>query len=77
MRGWDPSDLDPTDFYRRRPTSKSTARKSAFGCLHSRSSHARMGTGIAANGYIDTGNWLPVEPESINHAMWEVACGKE
>ncbi len=37
----------------------------------------RMGTGIAANGYVDTGNWLPVEPASINQALWEVACGKE
>jgi hypothetical protein len=36
-----------------------------------------MGTGISAGGYVDTGNWLPVEPESINHALWEVACGKE
>jgi len=36
-----------------------------------------MGTGIAANGYVDTDNWLPVEPESINQALWEVACGKE
>ena len=37
----------------------------------------RMGTGIASNGYIDKDNWLPVEPESINNALWEVACGKE
>ncbi|HEX7092623.1 MAG TPA: surface-adhesin E family protein [Nitrospiraceae bacterium] len=37
----------------------------------------RMGTGRAANGYVDNGNWLPVEPESINHALWEVVCGKE
>ena len=36
-----------------------------------------MGTGIAANGYVDKDNWLPVEPESINQALWEVACGKE
>jgi hypothetical protein len=36
-----------------------------------------MGTGIPANGYVDTGNWLPVERESINQALWEVACGKE
>jgi hypothetical protein len=36
-----------------------------------------MGTGISADGYVDTGNWLPVEPESINQALWEVACGKE
>ena len=37
----------------------------------------RMGTGIAANGYVDKDNWLPVEPESINQALWEVTCGKE
>ena len=36
-----------------------------------------MGTGITANGYVDTGNWLPVEPESINQALWEMACGKK
>ena len=37
----------------------------------------RMGTGIPADGYVDQGNWIPVEPESINQALWEVACGKE
>jgi hypothetical protein len=37
----------------------------------------RMATGIPADGYVDTGNWIPVEPDSINHALWEVACGKE
>jgi hypothetical protein len=36
-----------------------------------------MGTGKAANGYVDKDNWLPVEPESISYALWEVACGKE
>ncbi|TKS60240.1 MAG: hypothetical protein EWM73_03157 [Nitrospira sp.] len=37
----------------------------------------RMGTGIPADGYVDKGNWISVEPESINQALWEVACGKE
>ncbi len=37
----------------------------------------RMGTGIRNDGYVDQGNWIPVEPESMNHALWEVACGKE
>ena len=37
----------------------------------------RMGTGIAANGYVDKDNWLPVEPDIINQALWEVVCGKE
>jgi starvation-inducible outer membrane lipoprotein len=35
-----------------------------------------MGTGRRNNGYVDQDNWLPVEPESVNHALWEVACGK-
>jgi hypothetical protein len=36
-----------------------------------------MGTGIAAGGYVDKGNWLSVEPDSINQALWEVACGRK
>jgi len=37
----------------------------------------QMGTGIPSDGYVDKENWLPVEPESINHALWEIVCGKE
>ena len=37
----------------------------------------RMGTGIPADGYVDKGNWIPVERESINQALWEFACSKE
>ncbi len=37
----------------------------------------RMATGISANGYVDKGNWISVEPESINQALWEIGCGKE
>ncbi|TKS60584.1 MAG: hypothetical protein EWM72_01319 [Nitrospira sp.] len=35
-----------------------------------------MGTGRPAGGYVDIDTWLPVEPESLNQALWEVACGK-
>jgi hypothetical protein len=34
-----------------------------------------MGTGIPVDGHIDSGHWMPVEPDSVNHALWEVACG--
>ena len=34
-----------------------------------------MGTGIPADGYVDTGNWVPVKPDSMNQALWEDACG--
>lgn len=35
-----------------------------------------MGTGRAASGYIENGNWQPVEERSVNHALWKAACGK-
>ena len=31
-----------------------------------------MGTGIPNDGYVDTDNWLTVEPGRINQALWEV-----
>ena len=36
-----------------------------------------MGTGMPRDGYVDKDNWLPVETESMSHALWETACGKE
>ena len=37
----------------------------------------RLATGIRADGYVDTGRWIPVEPESVNQALLEIACGKQ
>ncbi|MBY0249459.1 MAG: hypothetical protein K2Q17_17530 [Nitrospiraceae bacterium] len=34
----------------------------------------RMAAGIASNGYVDKDKWLPVEPDSINEALWEILC---
>jgi len=36
----------------------------------------RMGTGRADTEYVDKDIWLPVKPDSIDYALWEVACGK-
>jgi hypothetical protein len=36
-----------------------------------------MGTGTASHGYVDRDAWLPIEPASVNHALWEVLCGHE
>jgi hypothetical protein len=35
-----------------------------------------MGTGISVDGHIDSGHWMSVEPDSVNYALWEVACAK-
>ena len=36
-----------------------------------------MGTGEPADAYVDEGNWVPVEPDSVNQALWEAACNKQ
>jgi hypothetical protein len=36
----------------------------------------QMGTGRSASGYIESGNWQPVEERTVNHALWKAACGK-
>ena len=36
-----------------------------------------MGTGRASNGYVDTDAWLSIEPDTINHALWELLCSDE
>jgi len=35
-----------------------------------------MGTGRRNNGLVDQEKWLPVEPDTLHHALWEVACGR-
>src|SRR5262245_5136957 len=32
-----------------------------------------MGNGIQVDGHIDNSNWMSVEPDSMNYALWEVA----
>ena len=36
-----------------------------------------MGTGEPAGEYVEGGNWVAVEPGSLNQALWKVACGKK
>ncbi|MBX3329845.1 MAG: hypothetical protein KF722_05560 [Nitrospira sp.] len=36
----------------------------------------QMGTGRSAPGYIESGNWQPVEERGVNHALWKAACEK-
>jgi surface-adhesin protein E len=36
-----------------------------------------MGTGESSGAHIDGGNWVPVEPDGIDHTLWEVACNKQ
>ncbi len=35
-----------------------------------------LGTGTPTDGLVDEQAWLPIEPESLNQALWDTACGK-
>ena len=36
-----------------------------------------MATGKSRSGYIENGNWQPVEYQTVNQALWETACKKK
>jgi hypothetical protein len=36
----------------------------------------RMASGRPAEEYVDPDRWLPVQPDSIDQALWELACAK-
>ena len=36
-----------------------------------------MGIGMPNDGHVDKDHWLPIEAESVSHALWEAACAKE
>ena len=61
----------------------STKTQKQFDCAEARTRLLRatdfwghMGTGEPAEAYIEKDNWIRVEPDSMNQALWEVACGK-
>ena len=62
----------------------STKTQKQFDCVEARTRLLRvtdfwgnMGTGESAEAYVENGNWMPIEPDSMNQSLWEVACGKE
>jgi hypothetical protein len=36
--------------------------------------YGHMATGTATSGHIENDQWLPIEPQTVNHALWEIAC---
>lgn len=36
-----------------------------------------MRTGDPTEAYVEKGNWVLVEPDSVDQALWEVACNKQ
>jgi len=55
-----------------------------FDCLEARVRLLRamvfwgnMGTGDQTEAYVEEDNWVLVEPDSVDQALWEVACNKQ
>jgi len=64
---------------------RSTRVKKQFDCADKRlrllvitDFYGRMGTGrrMAETVYDSDGDWSLIEPDSLDHALWEIACGK-
>ena len=73
---WMQGNRSPSRFF-------STETKKQFDCAQKRlrllaySEFSKpMGTGRRNDGYVDQDHWLPVRPETIDHALWEMACSK-
>ena len=54
-----------------------------FGCVEKRlrvlaltDFWGNMETSEPTGAYVDRGNWVPVEPGSINQALWKIARNK-
>jgi len=72
---WMQGNRSPTRFY-------STRLKKEFDCAGKRlrrlaftDFYGHMGTGAPVAAYESEGSWYSVESESLNQALWEVACG--
>jgi hypothetical protein len=38
--------------------------------------YGHMATGVAMSAYVASDQWLPIESQTLNHALWEIACGQ-
>jgi hypothetical protein len=36
----------------------------------------QMGAGRSTSGYIENGNWQPVQAQNLNHVLWRAACSQ-
>jgi len=37
--------------------------------------YGHMATGVAMSAYVANNQWLPIERQTLNHALFEIACG--
>jgi len=65
------------------PRFLSTTARKQFDCVGQRirslsftEYYGHMATGVAMSAYVANDQWLPIESQTLNHALWEIACGQ-
>lgn len=68
----------PTRFYSTKITKQFHCGKKQVRTLASTDFYGHMGTGeiIGGGPYAGVDHWVNIEAETINHGLWEAACGK-
>ncbi|MDK2743037.1 MAG: hypothetical protein H8K03_17205 [Nitrospira sp.] len=63
------------------PRFLSTTARKQFDCVNRRvrslsfvEHYGHMATGTAMSGYISNDQWQPIESQTLNQALWEIAC---
>ncbi len=64
------------------PRFLSTTARKQFDCANRRvrslsftEYYGHMATGVATSAYVANDQWQPVESQTLNHALFEIACG--
>ena len=74
---WMQGNRSPTRFSSTINTKQFDCAKKRLRWLASTDFYGHMGTGEAAGAAIGGGDWIPVKPESLDHALSTVACNKQ
>lgn len=74
---WMQGNRSPTRFYSTKLTKRFDCSKTRLQRLSYTDFYGHMGTGRVIAAYEGESSWYPVEPESLDHTLWEIACRKE
>jgi hypothetical protein len=74
--GMGPLGFGPQRFFSTKTQKQFDCANKRFRLLTTTEFSSHMGTGEPNDGYVDQNNWLPVDPESLNQGLWEMACDK-
>ena len=66
--------LNPNRFFSVKTLKQLDCERKQIRLLEDISFRDHMATGTASHSYVDPTAWLPIEPKSVNYALWEFLC---